>query len=104
MQLLARGLCSFFINTLDLAAINAHTLYKLVTGSKISRRLYLLRLFEELRAKLVENRKANNSKESTQYNHSNTAVCKKPTKESNAKAKTAPTKPVKHAALALSSL
>ena len=27
----------FFYNILDLAAINAHILYKLVTGSKISR-------------------------------------------------------------------
>ena len=66
----------FFYNILDLAAINAHILYKLVTGSKISRRRYLLRLSEELRAKFIEERKANNSQKSTQYSHSNSCMQK----------------------------
>ena len=66
----------FFYNILDLAAINAHILYKLVTGSKISRRRYLLRLSEELRAKFVEERKANNSQKSTQYSHSSSCMQK----------------------------
>ena len=39
----------FFYNILDLAVINAHILYKLVTGSKISHRRYFLRLSEEHR-------------------------------------------------------
>ena len=59
----------FFYNILDLAAINAHILYKLVTGSKISRRRYLLRLFEELRSRFVEERKTN-SHQSSQTNNS----------------------------------
>ena len=46
----------FFYNILDLAAINASILYKLVTGSKISRRRYLLRLSEKLRSRFVEER------------------------------------------------
>ena len=59
----------FFYNILDLAAINAHILHKLVTRSKISRRRYLLRLSEELRSKFVEERKAN-SRQSSQTNSS----------------------------------
>ena len=59
----------FFRKILDLAAINAHILYKMVTGSKISRRRYLLRLSEELRSKFVEERKAN-SHQSSQTNSS----------------------------------
>ena len=59
----------FFDNILDLAAINAHILYKLVIGSKISRRRYLLRLSEELRSRFVEERKAN-SHQSSQTNSS----------------------------------
>ena len=51
---LTGGLGGFFYKILDLAAVNAHILYTLVTGSKISRKRYLLRLSEELRAKLVE--------------------------------------------------
>ena len=39
----------FFYNILDLAVIKAHILYKLVTGSKISRGRYFLRLSEEHR-------------------------------------------------------
>ena len=54
----------FFYNILDLAAINAHILYKLVTGSKISRRRYLLRLFEELRSRFVEEGKVNSHESS----------------------------------------
>ena len=56
----------FFYNILHLATINAYILNKLVTGSKSSWRRHLLRLSEELRAKLVEERKADNSQESTQ--------------------------------------
>ena len=63
MQLLAGGLCNFFYNILDLAAINAQILDKLVTGPKISRRKYLLRL------RFVEKRKAN-SHQSNQTNSS----------------------------------
>lgn len=37
-----------FCNLLDLAAINALTLFQTVTGSKISRRKFLLQLFSEL--------------------------------------------------------
>ena len=36
----------FFYNILNLAAINAHILYKLVIGSKISLRRYILWLSE----------------------------------------------------------
>ena len=59
----------FFYNILVLAAINAHVLYKLVTGSKISRRRYLLRLSKELLSRFVEERKAN-SRQSSQTNSS----------------------------------
>ena len=68
-------LCAVFY-ILDLAAINAHILHKSVAGSKILGRRYLLRLSEELRAKLVEERKANNSQESIQYSHSNSCMQK----------------------------
>ena len=54
----------FFYNILDLAAINAHILYKLVTGSKISRRRYLLQLSEELGSKFVHERKASSHQSS----------------------------------------
>ena len=64
-----RWLVQFFRKILDLAAINAHILYKLVTGSKISRRRYLLRLSKELRSRFVEERKAN-SHQSSQTNSS----------------------------------
>ena len=87
----------FFRKILDLAAINAHILYKLVTGSKISRRRYLLRLSEELRSKFVEERKAN-SHQSSQTN-SSMQISKN---ETTAKAKAVPTKHVKHSAVALS--
>ena len=59
----------FFYDILDLAAMNAHILYKLVTESKISRRSYLLRLSEELRSRFFEERKAN-SHQSSQTNSS----------------------------------
>ena len=59
----------FFYNILDLAAINAHILYKLVTGSKISRRRYLLQLSEELGSKFVHERKAS-SRQSSRTNSS----------------------------------
>lgn len=39
-----------FYNLLDLAMINAHTMYKMVIGSKISRRTYMLKVAEELAA------------------------------------------------------
>ena len=39
----------FFHNILDLAAINAHILYMVVTESKILWQRYLLQLLEELR-------------------------------------------------------
>ena len=54
----------FFYNILDLAAINAHILYKLVIGSKISRRRYLLRFSEKLRSKIVEEGKVNSHESS----------------------------------------
>ena len=54
----------FFYNILDLAVINAHILYKLVTGSKISRLRYLLRLSEELRSRFVEEEKINSHESS----------------------------------------
>ena len=59
----------FFYSILDLAAINAHILYKLVTRSKISQRRYLLRLFKELCPRFVEKRK-DNSHQSSQTNSS----------------------------------
>ena len=48
----------FIYNILDLAAINAHILFKLATGSKISRWRYRQRFSEELRSRFVEERKA----------------------------------------------
>ena len=87
----------FFYNILDLAAINAHFLYKLVIGSKISRQRYLLRLSEELRLRFVEERKLIHISPLKP-----TALCRKARNESTAKAKAAPTKHVKHAAVALS--
>ena len=86
----------FFYNILDLAAINAHILYKLVATSKISPRRYFLRLSEELRSKFVE--------EKLTYTNpvKPTAVCRKARNESTAKAKAAPTKHVKPTAVALS--
>ena len=64
----------FFYNILNLAAINAHILYKLVTGSKISRRRYLLRLSEELCSRFVEEGKANSDESSiTNSPHESTA-------------------------------
>ena len=87
----------FFYNILDLAAINAHILYKLVIGSKISRRKYFLELSEELRSRFVEEKKLTHTSPVTPI-----AVCRKATNESTAKAKAAPTKHVKHAAVALS--
>ena len=54
----------FFYDILDLAAINAHILYKLVTGSKISRPRYLLQLSEELRSRFVEEGKVNSHESS----------------------------------------
>ena len=62
----------FFYNILDLAAINAHILNKLVIGSKISRRRYFLQLSEELRSSFVEERKAN----SHQSSHTNSSLQK----------------------------
>ena len=62
----------FFYNILDLAAINAYILYKLVIGSKISRRRYFLRLSEELRSRFVDERKAN----SHQSSHTNSSLQK----------------------------
>ena len=56
----------FFYNILDLAAVNAQILYKFVTWSKISRQWYLFQLFEKLCAKLVQERKINNSEEPSQ--------------------------------------
>ncbi|XP_032379457.1 piggyBac transposable element-derived protein 3-like [Etheostoma spectabile] len=47
-----------FYNILDLAGINAHVLYKECTGSKISRRKFLLQLAEELRAEFIEGKRA----------------------------------------------
>ena len=64
--------CAIFLHILDLAAINAHILYKLVTGSKISPRRYLLRLSEEHRSRFVEERKAN----SHQYSQTNSSMQK----------------------------
>ena len=86
----------FFYNILDLASINAHILYKLVAGSKILRRRYLLRLSEELRSRFVEEKLTHTSPVKP------TAVCRKAKNESTAKAKATPTKHVKHAAVALS--
>ena len=87
----------FFYNILNLAAINAHILYKLITGSKISRRRYLLRLSKELRSRFVEEGKVN-SHESSIIN----SVCRKAANKSTAKVKSALTKHVKRAAVALS--
>ena len=87
----------FFYNILDLAAINAHILYKLVTASKISRRRYLLQLSEELRSRFVEEGKVN-SHESTITNSS----MQKSRKRKHCKVKAALTKHVKRAAVALS--
>ena len=63
----------FFYNISDLAAINAHILYKLVTGSKISGRRYLLRLSEELRSRFIKKGKLTHTSPV-----SPTAVCRKP--------------------------
>ena len=41
-------------NILDLAAINAHTLYKAVMNSRISRREFLLHLIEQLTGTALE--------------------------------------------------
>ena len=62
----------FFYNILDFAAINAHILYKLVIGSKISRRRYFLRFSDELCSRFVEERKAN----SHQSSHTNSSLQK----------------------------
>ena len=40
-----------FYNVLDLAGINAHIVYKEVTGKKVSRREFILHLVEELQMK-----------------------------------------------------
>ena len=53
-----------FYNILHLAAINAHILYKLVTGSKILRQRYLLRISEELSSRFVVERKTNSHQSS----------------------------------------
>ena len=63
----------FFFTTLDLTAINAHIIYTVVTGSKISRQRYLLQLSKELRSRFVEERKAN----SHQSSHTNSSMQKK---------------------------
>ena len=87
----------FFYNILDLAAINAHILYKsLVTGSKISRRRYRLRYLKSFVQSLLKREKLITHK-SPLSTVTATAVSRKPTMS-----KSAPTKPVKHAAFALS--
>ena len=57
----------FFYNILELAAINAHILYKFVTGSNVSCRRFLLLLSEELRSRFVDERKAS-SRQSSRTN------------------------------------
>ena len=59
--------------------------------------MYLLRLSEELCSRFVEETEAN-----TQSPDPSIALCRNATNESTAKAKAAPTKHVKHAAVALS--
>ena len=87
----------FFYNILDLAAINAHILYKsMVTGSKISRRRYRLRYLKSFVQSLLKREKLITHK-SPLSTVTATAVSRKPTMS-----KSAPTKPVKHAAFALS--
>jgi hypothetical protein len=44
-----RWLVHTFYNILDLAAINAFVMYKAVTGEKLSRKVFLQKLSEELR-------------------------------------------------------
>ena len=87
----------FFYNISDLAAINDHILYKLVTGSKISRRRYFLRLSEELCSKFVEERKAN----SHQFSQTNSSM-QKSQKRKRCQSKSCTNKYVKHAAVSLS--
>jgi len=43
-----------FYNLLDMAATNAHVLYTACTGSKESRRLFMLELSEELKNRLLQ--------------------------------------------------
>ena len=76
---------------------HAHILYKLVTGSKISRRRYLLRLSEEVRSRFVEEGKVN-SHESSIIN----SIMQKSRKQKHCQSKAALTKHVKRAAVALS--
>ena len=87
----------FFYNILDLAAINAHILYELVTGSKISWRRYFLgypKSFVRGLSKIEELTHTSPVKP--------TVVCRKARNESTAKATASPTKHVNHAAVALS--
>ena len=87
----------FFCNILDLAAINAHILYKLVTGQSSHVEDFFCGYPKSYVRDLLTKEK---------LAHINpvalTAACRKAKKESTAKAKTASTKHVKHAALALS--
>ena len=59
----------FFLQYIRFGYNQCHILYKLVTGSKISRQRYLLRLSEELPSRFVEERRAN-SHQSSQTNSS----------------------------------
>ena len=67
-----RWAVQFFYNILDLAAINALILYKLVFGSKISRQKYFLQLSQEFRSKFVEQKQPN----SHQSSHTNSSLQK----------------------------
>ena len=87
----------YFYNVLDLAAINAHILYKLVIGSKISRQGIFCDYPKSLVRSLLMNEKLTHTSPVTPI-----AVCRKARNESTAKAKAPPTKHVKHAAVALS--
>ena len=84
-----------FYNILDLAAINVHILYKLVIGSKISQRRYFCGYPKSVVQGLLKKEKLIHTSPVTPI-----AVCRKARNESTAKAKAAPTKHVKHAAVA----
>ena len=90
----------FFYNILDLAAINAHILCKLATGSKISRRRYLLRLSEELGSKFGDKEKLTHISSVTL---TAVPVCRKTANGNTSKARAARTKRVNYVAVAPSS-
>lgn len=69
-----------FYNILDLAAINAWVLYKETTGKTISRRKFILKMCEELRANYVRterNRPENTSVPSIPKTADDSAQCKR---------------------------